>query len=83
MSSTDTSERGLERLICTALAGEPCDPPKAAVASSPPGLAASVSARRNRPTLVRIMVSPSTTQSHRGAKRTGGNVRGIAPPHGE
>ena len=24
---TDTSERGLERLICTALAGHPCDPP--------------------------------------------------------
>ena len=25
---TDTSERGLERLICTALTGHPCDPPK-------------------------------------------------------
>ena len=24
--STDTSERGLERLICTALTGAPCDP---------------------------------------------------------
>ena len=24
---TDTSEQGLERLICTALAGHPCDPP--------------------------------------------------------
>jgi type I restriction enzyme R subunit len=24
--STDTSERGLERLICTALTGHPCDP---------------------------------------------------------
>ena len=24
---TDTSERGLERLICKALAGDPCDPP--------------------------------------------------------
>ena len=24
--TTDTSERGLERLICTALAGTPCDP---------------------------------------------------------
>ena len=23
---TDTSERGLERLICTALTGYPCDP---------------------------------------------------------
>ena len=26
---TDTSERGLERLICTVLTGHPCDPPKA------------------------------------------------------
>ena len=26
MTATDTSERGLERLICTALAGHPCDP---------------------------------------------------------
>ena len=26
--STDTSERGLERLICTVLAGDPCDPPE-------------------------------------------------------
>ena len=26
---TDTSEQGLERLICTALAGHPCDPPPA------------------------------------------------------
>ncbi len=25
--TTDTSERGLERLICEALTGEPCDPP--------------------------------------------------------
>ena len=25
--TTDTSERGLERLICTALAGHPCEPP--------------------------------------------------------
>ena len=24
--TTDTSERGLERLICTALIGHPCDP---------------------------------------------------------
>ena len=28
MKVTDTSERGLERLICTALAGHPCDPPR-------------------------------------------------------
>lgn len=26
MTTTDTSERGLERLICTALTGAPCDP---------------------------------------------------------
>ena len=26
MTTTDTSERGLERLICTALTGHPCDP---------------------------------------------------------
>lgn len=24
--TTDTSERGLERLICAAMAGHPCDP---------------------------------------------------------
>ena len=33
---TNTSERGLERLICTALTGHPCDPPKAGrVAEAP------------------------------------------------
>ena len=32
---TDTTEQGLERLICTALAGHPCDPP-AVGASAPP-----------------------------------------------
>lgn len=26
MKKSDTSERGLERLICTALTGHPCDP---------------------------------------------------------
>ena len=26
--TSDTSERGFERLICTALTGHPCDPPK-------------------------------------------------------
>ena len=30
---TDTSERGLERLICTALAGDPCDPPRSPTAA--------------------------------------------------
>ena len=29
MTTTDTTERGLERLICTALTGHPCDPPQA------------------------------------------------------
>ena len=38
MTATDTSERGLERLICTALAGHPCDPPKKdRVAEAPAG----------------------------------------------
>ena len=32
---TDTSERGLERLICTVLAGDPCDPPAGSTAASP------------------------------------------------
>jgi len=34
--TTDTSEQGLERLICTALAGHPCDPPVAAGSGEPP-----------------------------------------------
>ncbi len=34
--STDTSERGLERLICTALAGHPCDPPTAGQVADAP-----------------------------------------------
>jgi type I restriction enzyme R subunit len=33
--TTDTSERGLERLICTALTGAPCDPPQPGVAREP------------------------------------------------
>ena len=32
---TDTSERGLERLICTALAGHPCEPPDPAAVREP------------------------------------------------
>ncbi|MDY6954955.1 MAG: type I restriction endonuclease, partial [Thermodesulfobacteriota bacterium] len=28
MPTSDTTERGLERLICTALTGHPCDPPR-------------------------------------------------------
>ena len=34
--TTDTSEQGLERLICTALAGHPCDPPMVASSGEPP-----------------------------------------------
>ena len=34
--TTDTSERGLERLICTALAGHPCEPPTAGTVAEPP-----------------------------------------------
>ena len=33
--TTDTSERGLERLICTALAGHPCEPPVAGTVAEP------------------------------------------------
>ena len=32
---TDTSERGLERLICTTLAGHPCDPPPGPTVGEP------------------------------------------------
>ena len=35
MATTDTTERGLERLICTALAGHACDPPRAGQVSEP------------------------------------------------
>ena len=34
--ATDTSELGLERLICTALAGHTCEPPGAATVGEPP-----------------------------------------------
>ena len=34
--TTDTSERGLEALICTALTGHPCDPPQAGVVQERP-----------------------------------------------
>jgi len=37
--TTDTSERGLERLICTALTGAPCDPDAAGVAEPAPSYA--------------------------------------------
>ena len=33
--TSDTSERGLERLICTALSGHPCEPPKTATVGEP------------------------------------------------
>ena len=34
--TTDTSERGLERLICKALAGHPCEPLAAGTSALPP-----------------------------------------------
>ncbi len=34
---TDTTERGLERLICTALAGHPCEPTQPDTVAEPPG----------------------------------------------
>ena len=33
--TTDTTEQGLEHLICTALAGHPCDPPAASAVDEP------------------------------------------------
>ncbi|MDE0394135.1 MAG: hypothetical protein OYK82_05080, partial [Gammaproteobacteria bacterium] len=33
--STDTSERGLERLICEVLTGDPCDPPPGGTVGEP------------------------------------------------
>ncbi len=33
--TTDTTERGLERLICTALTGDPCDPPTTGTVGAP------------------------------------------------
>ena len=40
--TTDTSERGLERLICTALTGHPCDPPLGPTVGEPPARYAGV-----------------------------------------
>lgn len=34
--TTDLTERGLERLICRALAGNPCDPPAGPTVGEPP-----------------------------------------------
>ncbi|MYA40707.1 MAG: type I restriction endonuclease subunit R [Gemmatimonadetes bacterium] len=34
--TTDTSERGLERLICEVLTGNPCDPPPSGTVGEPP-----------------------------------------------
>ena len=34
--ATDTTEQALERLICTALAGHPCDPPAEGAVADPP-----------------------------------------------
>ena len=34
--TTDLTERGLERLICTALTGDPCDPPSGRTVGEPP-----------------------------------------------
>ena len=36
MTNTDTSDPGLERLICTALAGHPCYPPGEGTVADPP-----------------------------------------------
>ena len=44
--TTDTSERGLERLICTALTGHPCDPPKPGELPQPTEPSAAAGTRR-------------------------------------
>ena len=36
--TTDTSEKGLERLICTALTGAPCDPPQRGIVRERPSI---------------------------------------------
>ena len=36
MSTSDTSERGLKPLICTAFVGHPCDPPAQGAVADPP-----------------------------------------------
>ena len=38
--TTDTSEKGLERLICAALTGAPCDPPQGGMRERPAGYGA-------------------------------------------
>ena len=43
--TTDFTEQGLERLICTALAGHPCDPPPTFTQPHPPVSADSLSIR--------------------------------------
>ena len=40
MTTTDTSERGLERLICTTLTGHACDPPEAGQVPEPQSVSA-------------------------------------------
>ena len=36
--TTDTTERGLERVICTALSGQPCEPPATDTVGEPPAV---------------------------------------------
>ena len=49
--TTDTSEKGLERLICTALTGAACDPPQGgAVREWPPATARAGYAETRRTT---------------------------------
>jgi type I restriction enzyme R subunit len=47
--TTDTSERGLERLICTALTGSPCDPSRDPGPDSGPGAASASSPSASAP----------------------------------
>ena len=59
--TTDTSERGLERLICTALTGAPCDPgagPATAVHERPRGVRRRLDLRRARRLRPRVLRRP-------------------------
>ena len=54
--TTDTSERGLERLICTALAGHPCEPPASGTVAEPVAGYGGRGLERRQPTRLRPRV---------------------------
>ena len=85
--TTDTSERGLERLICTALAGHACDPPATGTIGEPPagyggvGWSGGNSHDYDREycvDLVQLAAFLSATQP--AGRRTAGAIRGRSNP---